>query len=406
MRLAVDLYGTTIGHLSGDPRTFDFTATPEAIHRFGVNSRVLSAAIPLTTTPMRAHAPRRRNFFAELLPEGDQLDYMLASAGLRRGDTLAFLARYGRDIAGALQIWNPDDPREPPTPTATPVSNNEIRHLLTERQTYPLGNSPPLGRTSLAGVQPKIVLARVEDVWCRVAGGHPSTHILKPRLEQYPTVVYDEEYGARIVRRLGLAAHSTTIIDFDGLPALVIERFDRDPNAPGGRLHQEDFSQAFGAGGVQKYQAYGGVATLKRAADTLRAVGASGDLPALGQLVVLASALGNLDMHAKNLGLIHHPDGSTRLAPGYDFVPQTHLPDIDLAFALAVNKRYGYREVTGADLVRELESWRLPEAHALVTDTLDATLTVARNESPVAGAWDGLQATVVQHTEALLADLA
>ncbi len=94
MKLALDLYGVNIGHLEGeDARTFDFVATGEARAAFGVNSRVLSVLMPLTKAGPRQHAGRRRNWFAELLPEGDQLDYMLAQSKIRRGDVPSFLAR-------------------------------------------------------------------------------------------------------------------------------------------------------------------------------------------------------------------------------------------------------------------------------------------------------------------------
>lgn len=116
MRLHVELSGQFIGELSGDERTFDFTPARTAIDHFGVGSRALSVAVPFVARPNRAHSSRRRNFFEGLLPEGDQLEFMLAMAGLRRRDTLAFLARFGRDIAGALQIWDAEDPTEPQTP--------------------------------------------------------------------------------------------------------------------------------------------------------------------------------------------------------------------------------------------------------------------------------------------------
>lgn len=103
MRLAVELYGTQIGKLEGDARTFDFIPSAQGIERFGAASTVLSVAIPLTSTQPRHHARRRRNWFTELLPEGDLYDYMLAQGSLARGDTLGFLARYGRDVAGALR---------------------------------------------------------------------------------------------------------------------------------------------------------------------------------------------------------------------------------------------------------------------------------------------------------------
>jgi hypothetical protein len=88
MRLAVEPYGTIIGALDGDVRTFDFTPSKEGVERFGANGLVLSVAIPLLPELRREHAVRHRNWFGELLPEGDQYGYMLQQGRLGAGDTL------------------------------------------------------------------------------------------------------------------------------------------------------------------------------------------------------------------------------------------------------------------------------------------------------------------------------
>lgn len=44
--LVVELYGTVVGHVSGDQRSFDFIASEEAVRRFGLDSFVLSVAVP------------------------------------------------------------------------------------------------------------------------------------------------------------------------------------------------------------------------------------------------------------------------------------------------------------------------------------------------------------------------
>lgn len=61
MHLAVELYGMRIGMISGGERTFDLVVADESMERFGVNSTVLSVTMPLTVTPRRDHAGRRRN---------------------------------------------------------------------------------------------------------------------------------------------------------------------------------------------------------------------------------------------------------------------------------------------------------------------------------------------------------
>lgn len=382
-RLGVELYGDLIGTLRGaDSTTFDIRADPDALERYGVNSRILSAAIPLTPKPNRAKAKHRRNFFRELLPEGDQLAAMNAAARLAPGDVLGFLSRYGRDIAGALQIWDLDDPNEPPTPELLPVTAARVRELLDEPFVYPLANRPAVGKTSLAGVQPKIVLARTDDGWAQAVGGAPSTHILKPVVRQHPTLIYDEEYGARLARVLGLASHDTWMATFAGTPALVIERFDRDPAVFGGRIHQEDFNQALGAGGNAKYQELGGVVSLRRVSDVLAVVGAGGDRAVLARMIVLATAMGNLDMHAKNLGLIHSPGGSISLAPAYDVVPHTHLSGVDGRMALAIGREYRHAALTREHLVAEVASWGLRSAAELVDETLAAVAEAVELEHP------------------------
>lgn len=401
MRLAVELYDTNFGTLEGDSRNFDFSPTTEAIDRFGVNSAVLSVSIPLVPSQRRNHSERRRNWFAELLPEGNQYDYMLAHAGLRDGDTLGFLARYGRDVAGAVQLWDLDDPVEPKVPEARPVNDIEIRSLLEDPIGSPLANEPTSGKSSLPGVQPKIVLVKTVDGWAQALGGYPSTHILKPQLkDEKASVIFDEEYGARIARAIGVARFETNITVFDGLAALVIERYDR---VGGHRLHQEDFSQALGARGSQKYQEVGGRVTLLRVAEVLKLHCPEEDLTGLGQMVVLAVALGNLDMHTKNIGLLHPSNGEVRLAPTYDFVPQVHRSNVDGRMALGVNGKYQHSEITKSDLVNELSSWGLRHSAEVIQTTLGEIETALRAEVPLNGAYADLRDNCLSFTTALLA---
>ena len=392
MRLAVELYGTIVGRLEGESRTFDFVPSPEGIEAFEPNSTVLSVAIPLAPAQRRDRVGRRRNWFEELLPEGDQYDYMLAQSGVRRDDTPAFLARYGRDVAGALQLWDLDDPTEPRVPSVRPVSTSDIRALLRDPIGSPLANDPRLGKSSLGGVQPKVVLVRTPTGWAQALGGHPTTHILKPQLDgNGATVIYDEEYGSRLARRLGLADFSTSIEQFDDLPAIVIERYDRVDVR---RVHQEDFSQVLGAGGNQKYQEVGGVVSLKRTAEVLKTHASDDDLRRLARMVVLAVGIGNLDLHTKNLGLLHPSGGEVTLAPAYDVVPQAHMPG-DGRLALAVNGRYRHLDVTRADLLAEFASWGMRRAAATVHATLECLREAVEDETPLHGAFPDLQERIL-----------
>jgi len=392
MTLAVELHGTIVGTLEGDARSFDFVPSAEGIERFGANSSVLSVAIPLLPLTRRDHAGRRRNWFGELLPEGIQYDYMLQQGGLRPGDTLGFLARYGRDVAGAVQVWDPDDPTEPRAPTIRPVTRAEVRGLLEDPIGSPLANAPGSGKSSLGGVQPKVVLTRTREGWAQALGGYPSTHILKPQLAgNNASMIFDEEYGSRIAHTLGLADFATHVEDFDGLAALVIERYDRVGEQ---RVHQEDFNQALGASGNEKYQEPRGVVSLQRVADTLTRHCPQEDLVRFAQMVIMAVAIGNLDMHTKNIGLLHPADGSVRLTPAYDVVPQAHLSN-DGRLALAVNRKYRLLDVTADDLLEEFTSWGLKRAAATVGETLERLKGVVMDEAPLDQAFPALQEQIL-----------
>ena len=400
-KLRVELYGTIIGELAGDDRrSIDFTVSDQALERFGVNSPVLSVSIPLQRNQPRGQSGRRGNWFRELLPEGDQYEYMLAQRRLRSGDTLGFLAAYGRDIAGAVQLWDPTDPFEPREPSISPVTDGQVRRLLEDPVASPLANQTFGGKSSIGGVQPKIVLVWTERGWAQALDGYPSTHILKPEVASQKTLIFDEEYGIRLANRLGLAPYEARIAEFDGLAALQIERFDR---ANGARIHQEDFNQVLGAQGIEKYQEFGGKVTLKRVAQSLIGRTPRRDLQDLARMVILSVAIGNLYMHAKNTGQPHLESGRVRLAPAYDMVPHLRLAGNDGRMALAINGKYVHANISTSDIETELQSWRLPNVRKMITETLENILEVVHKEEPDPRSQPLLRDDLYQITASLLA---
>ena len=363
--LAVHLYGELVGNLVGESwRDFDFAISCAAIERFGLGSTVLSESVPLLARQPRGKAARRRNFFEELLPEGVIRQRLAERARVESADTLGLLAEYGGDVAGAVKIFDTsrEDPREVPRVSA--LSEAQVGELLDDVAAFPLGNVPDYGKASLAGVQEKVLLARIDGHWAQCLNGYASTHIVKPVSRVYPDMIFNEEYGLRLARAVGLVSYESWIETFDGVDALVIERYDRDSSVPGGRIHQEDMNQVLGASGVEKYQERGGKVSLRRIAEVLRRV--HGDVGAsfLLEHVTLAVAIGNLDLHAKNLSLLHPPDGSISLAPAYDIVPLAHYPNIDSRMAMAINGVYEFGKLTIGDLVAEAEAWGMSQGAA------------------------------------------
>lgn len=401
--LRVELYGVHVGDIVGtDSRTFDFVTSRDAFTVFPLGSRVLSESVPLVPIQNRGRAARRRNFFAELLPEGNLLEYLANQAGLPPYDVVQLLSVYGRDVAGAVQIYDPNGPNEPRIPYSTRVDDSQIAQMLPDVRTYPLGNVKGSGKTSLAGVQAKIALARKGGNWHQARDGYPSTHILKPQTLDYPTMIFDEEYGSRLARGLGLASHDTRVNVFNGVNTLVIERYDRSPDSPNGRIHQEDMNQVLGAHGIEKYQSRGGKVSLKRIARVFLARGQTESAHRLLQLTTMSVAVGNLDLHAKNLSILHPFDGPVALAPAYDIVPQTHFAN-DGETALAINGKYVHTLITTDDLVAEAESWGLASAEGIVRDTLVTLTEIAIAEKPLPGSYEHIRDDVLRFCENLIA---
>lgn len=401
--LRVELYGHLIGHLIGkDWRTFDFRTDRAAFEHFELGSTVLSESIPLDAVQNRSRATRRRNFFAEMLPEGRVLTNLANTIRASEHDVINLLAHFGRDVAGAVQVYDPELLGEPRKPHTTKLTVRKVSDLLLNTQKMPLGNRPVTGKSSLAGVQDKIVLANINGAWHQVHDGYPSTHIIKPESRDYPTVIYDEEFGARIARAVGVAEYVTELQNFSGITALVIERYDRLPDMPQGRIHQEDMNQALGAHGNEKYQELGGKVNLRQIAEVFSKNGDNESLTKLLKLNTIAVAVGNLDLHAKNISILHFSDGNSAMAPAYDLVPQKHQPN-DGRMALAVNGKYEHSRITADDIAEEAESWGMQNPAIVVTETLERVAAFVDAEEPDPRAYGKLRQEIHTFTRNLIA---
>lgn len=401
--LKVELYGHPIGYLSKtNTKSFDFHTDEMTFKHFQLGSTILSESVPLLAVHSRSGSARRQNYFAELLPEGRILKNLADSINASENDVITLLTHFGRDVAGAIQVYDPSQPGEPRTPRTTQVTQAQVLNLLESTRSNPLANKPLLGKTSLPGVQDKIVLAKINGAWHQVLDGYPSTHIIKPISKDYPTLIFDEEYGARLARAIGLASYATVLENFDGTMGLVIERYDRSANIPPDRIHQEDMNQALGAHGIQKYQERGGKVSLRRVAEIFRRNGDNESLTRLLKLTTLAVAIGNLDLHAKNISILHFPDGESTLAPAYDTVPLIHNPDTDQRMALAINDKYLHRQISSADIVAEVISWGIRDPEKIVNDALENIKSAVKNEQPDSRAYHNLSHEIDMFTQNLL----
>jgi serine/threonine-protein kinase HipA len=336
----------------------------EGLRSAPLNSPLLSCSLPLGNRPLDA-AP----FCRGLLPEGQALQALAARAGVAVSATFELLARYGRDVAGALVIGT-----EEPTSRrfgVEPYTSQTLLEAVEELDDYPLGAHDD-SELSLAGLQDKLLLVKLEDGgWARPLGGRPSTHILKVDDPRYPGLVEAEALCLELARAVEVTTVESELIQIGANPCLIVARFDRRlVDGEVQRIHQEDLCQALGidpdgARGRAKYESGGGP-SLRRAAALLDAYAddPQAQLDHLVAVITFTVLIGNADAHGKNLALLHPTPETIALAPLYDTVPTALWPNLRTDAAMAIGGQPSLADVTLADILREARAWSHPEDRA------------------------------------------
>jgi len=379
-RLGVWLYDERIAELktTGQPYNLSLQYTDAARTRWPLNTPLLSCSLPLGSRWVDA-----RNYFRGLLPEGQQLQQLAATANVTVTDLFGLVSRYGRDVAGAVTLMPGD---EEPEDRPGGLVAYDFESLATEVAGL---DERPLAiyddsELSLPGLQNKLLLVREDGRWFRPTGGRPSTHILKVEDRRYPGLVTMEAAAMRLANRVGLTSVSVDVVSFDGVDCIIVERFDREERATGKleRVHQEDVCQALdwnfdAQRGRAKYEAHGGP-SLKAAANLLdmHCDDPRQQLKRLVAAVTFSTVIGNADAHAKNLSVLHTSPGRIELAPLYDLVPTALWDKLPDRAAMHINSQRKLSLVRMDDIVSEAAGWNLDrtEAEQTVRNTVGAML--------------------------------
>jgi serine/threonine-protein kinase HipA len=161
-------------------------------------------------------------------------------------------------------------------------------------------------------------------------------------------------------RALGVEAAPTSYHEFDGIPAIIVERFDRYRDKAGilRRIHQEDMCQALGVDSTAKYETDGGpgltaVADVIWSAVTVPA-DAEADVARFAIMVAFNYLSESSDAHAKNYSLMYDERAEVYLAPMYDAASGAIVsrPDGSRRFpraAMALGTQREFARATGSD---------------------------------------------------------
>lgn len=354
--------------------------------------RPLSLSLPLSS---RKHSGEVvENFFDNLLPDSQPIrNRIQARFGARTNRSFDLLWHIGRDCVGAVQLLPADASMDIRRVDAEPLTDAQIAETLRNYRTMPLGMGAEIEfRLSIAGVQEKTALLRLDGEWHRPLGATPTTHIFKlpiGRIEHsnmdLSDSVENEWLCHLILKAYGIPVAGAEIATFDTVKALVVERFDRrwaEDRSWIIRLPQEDMCQALGVPPALKYESDGGPG-IERIMEVL--FGSSEGLTDRCTFMatqVVFWLLGAIDGHAKNFSIFLLPGGGFRLTPAYDIlsafplVAKRQLERTNLRVAMAVrgkNRHYDWARILYRHWRGTAQACRFPaeEMETIVGDLLD-----------------------------------
>jgi serine/threonine-protein kinase HipA len=311
-------------------------------------------AVPLShSLPLRKEKFTRnecRGFFAGVLPDEGKREIIAKNLGISARNDFAMLERIGGECAGAVTFMPAGEKLPERNDRYRPLTNEKLAEILKMLPRRPLMAGEDGIRLSLAGAQDKIAV-HVHDTQISLPlGGAPSTHILKPAIEHFEGVVFNEALCMKLAHAIGLQTAKAEIGRVEDIDYLLIERYDRRvlKNHRGAeyleREHQEDFCQALGIIPENKYQNEGGP-SLKQCFELLRGLSSAPviDLQHLLDAVIFNFLIGNHDAHGKNFSLLY--GSQTRLAPLYDVLSTAYYPDLSKKMAMKIGGEYASEKV-------------------------------------------------------------
>lgn len=397
--LHVYLHNALAGHLvQDDGGQMLFTYAEEWLN--GPDATPLSQSLPLRTE--RFSNKECRGFFGGILPEERKREVIARNLGISARNDFAMLEQIGGECAGAVTFIPAGESLPEQHYSYRPLTSAELSAILKELPRRPLLAGDDGVRLSLAGAQDKLAVRIEGDEICLPLGGAPSTHILKPGVERFAGVVFNEHLCMRLAAASGLPTAAVELRSVDGMDYLLIQRYDRThrQTLSGStileRLHQEDFCQAHGIVSEMKYQKEGGP-SLKQCFSLLRNVSSAPvlDLRRLLDAVIFNYLVGNNDAHGKNFSLLYHRIGTEnpeiRLAPLYDIVSTIYFPELSQTMAMKIGDEYSserllpkhFEQMAGeARLGKPLVRQRVSE----LADIILASLRDVDTANPVAEA--------------------
>jgi serine/threonine-protein kinase HipA len=290
-----------------------------------------------------------RPFFAGLLPEGEKRRLVAQALQVSRQNDFALLDGIGGECAGAVMFLEQDQlpPSRVGEQSVRWLDDDALVALLNELPKRPMLAGQEGLRLSLAGAQDKLPVVLSHGRLGVPLHNTPSTHILKPMIQDIEGSVFNEGFCLALAEALKLKVARSQIMIVQYQSFLLVERYDRQMLPDGSllRLHQEDFCQALGVVPEYKYQNEGGP-SLKQCFELIRQATRPNAPQVLMMLdyVIFNALIGNHDAHGKNFSLLYHAKGAV-LAPLYDALATAVYPSLTVRMAMKLGSKYEFDQV-------------------------------------------------------------
>lgn len=353
-----------VGVLSHDGTTNRFAFAYTAAWREQRSSFPIAPRLPLVRDKSQsdeAHSAEVRQFFENLLPEGDALDHAAQANGISKSNLIGLVLALGKETSGAIRVAVPRPDAGDEAQAMRLVTPQQLSEQIRARAQIPFSVWDGKVRLSIAGYQDKIAVYERDDAWYLVDGPHlASTVIVKPApvRAELASLPANEYMCMQLAQRAGLEVAKTRLVHVPE-PVLLVSRFDRFEKAGRvHRLHVIDGCQALGLSVSMKYERpYGDGPDVRSIRDGAthaklfrlleQSPQPARDKQTLLRWVIFQTLIGNTDAHGKNISFFCGVDG-LRLAPAYDLVcmPALGDPRLSNTYAMAVGDAFTEQDLS------------------------------------------------------------
>jgi serine/threonine-protein kinase HipA len=345
-----------VGTLSLKPQSNDIDLKYDDIWK--QNGFSLSPLLPLDGNFTNNQV---KNFIENLLPEGNGLDMLVSYLQISKTNKFALLTAIGRDLSGALDfiIPNTNDIKT----TFREVPTEELAQRIRQRKEMPISVWDNKPRISIAGVQEKLPITKLNGKYGFGEGKLSSTHILKFDKKD-ENLVLNEYLSLHLAKIAGLDVAKADIKYFENEQVLEVERFDRKiiSDQEIQKIHIIDACQSLCLPVSYKYERIFGsgrdVKDIREGIsfEKLQLLVNRCTIPLIEnkkilEWTIINLCLGNSDAHGKNISFFKDHNG-IKITPFYDIVNITlyeNKYEIDLA--MAINDEFKIDKIASYDLM-------------------------------------------------------